>query len=73
MKTLEATTTPPAAPPVRVSLAGIAELYAAACAFEPSDLNTLSGMGDLSRVNVVTAVGSVRRLVGALALMRAAP
>lgn len=71
MKTIEATLAPPADPPkIEVSLAGVAELYAAALAFEPADPNALAGLGDMNRVSLVTTAGAARRLVDALALIR---
>jgi len=59
------------APAMRVSIAGVAELYAAACAFEPADPKALEGMGDMARVSCMTTAGSVRRLCEALEKLRA--
>lgn len=71
MKTISATLAPPAeAPVMQVNVAGVAELFAAALAFEPADPKCVDGLGDMARVSVVTTAGSVRRLLDALALIR---
>ena len=61
---------PQAPPPLVVNLAGIAELYAAGAALEPSDPKALDGLGDLARVTLATNAGTVRLLMQALAIMR---
>lgn len=73
MKNLETKlAVPPEPKPMVVNLAGVAELYAAACALEPSDPSKLDGLGDLSRVSMATTAGSMRALMNALAMMRGA-
>lgn len=71
MKNIDTTLAlPPSPQPMTVSLAGVAELYAAATALEPNDPAALDGLGDLQRVNMATTAGSVRALMNALAMMR---
>jgi hypothetical protein len=70
MKTLSpATAQPHAAPAMTVNVEGVAELYAAACAFEP-DAAAIAGKGDLERLSFMTTAGSLRRLTEALAKVR---
>lgn len=73
MKTINATSTPPAAAPAMVvHVDAVSELYAAALAFEPHDPKELNGLGDEGRITVVVKVGNVRRLMAALGKARGA-
>jgi len=72
MKTVEAKAAAPEQPGIQVHLAGIAELFAAAQEFEPSNMAPLEGLSDLTRINMVTSAGAIRRLVHALAVIRGA-
>lgn len=73
MKTISTTNAPAAeAPTMHVTIAGIAELYAAACAFEPISTGPIDSLGDMDRACVMTSVGNIRRLQEALAKVRGA-
>lgn len=71
MKTVSHSTPPVDPPAMTVNIDGVAELYAAACAFEP-DAAAIAGKGDLERLSFVTTAGNLRRLMTALAMVRGA-
>jgi hypothetical protein len=70
VRTIATVTHEPGPVTVHASIGGIAELYAAASAFEPADAGAIKGRGDEERLSMVTTVGAVRRLMAALGKAR---
>lgn len=70
MKSLLTTKADPGPVTVHASIASIAELYAAASAFELDDHDAIKSLGDATRINVIVSAGSMRRLIAALGKAR---
>ena len=66
MKSLSAVASTSGQTTVNLSVAGVADLYEAAAAMVPGDTKPLAGLGDMERVNIVTTVGAMRRLIAAV-------